>query len=74
MCVASLWQQGLFGLVHTYENDLFFLNLPWHRFKNIWVHTDPLKMTENAVVHIPAYRWHLKFPKKWRRRDKACTL
>lgn len=25
---------------------------------------NPLKMTKNAVVHIPAYRWHLAFDKK----------
>ena len=34
------------GTVHTGENDR-------RRFKDICVHTDPLKTTENAVVHIP---------------------
>ena len=36
------------------ENNLILLRLPRHCFKNICVHTDPLKITtENAVVHIP---------------------
>ena len=51
--------------------------LPRHRFKNICVHTDPLTTTENAVVYIPACRWHLTFPKN-REEDtdhaqKACA-
>ena len=40
-----------------------------HHFKNICVHMDPLKTTENTVVHIPA----LKIHQKWRRRDGACA-
>ena len=40
------------GAVHTYENNLFFLRHPRRRFKNICVHTDPPKTTENTVVHI----------------------
>ena len=44
---------GILGAVHTGENDLFVLRLPRHRFKNICVHTDPLKTTENVVVLLP---------------------
>ena len=54
---------GLRGRPHGKKQSFFFLRLPRHRFKNICVHTDPLKTTENAVVHIPAYRWRLTFTK-----------
>ena len=60
------------GLVHTYQNNLFFLRLPWHHFKNICVHTDPLKTTQNAVVHIPGLWVVLEIHQKWRR-DAACA-
>ena len=51
------------GARHADENNLFLLRFPRHHFKNICVHMDPLKTTENAVVHIPAYRWRLTFIK-----------
>lgn len=44
------------GTSRRAKTTFFFLHLPRHRFKNICVHTDPLKMTENAVVHIPGAR------------------
>ena len=37
---------------HIRKQSLF-PRLPQPRFKDICVHTDPLKTTENAVVHIP---------------------
>ena len=43
------------------KKQSFFFCLPRHCFKNICVQTDPLKTTENTVVHIPAYRCHLTF-------------
>ena len=36
------------GLVHTYQT-VFFLRLPWHCFKNICLHMDPLKMVRVRV-------------------------
>ena len=47
--------------------------LPRYHFKNICVHTDPLKMTENAVVHIPGLWVALDIHQKRRRRYGACT-
>ena len=52
------------------RNNLFFLHLPQHRFKNICVHTDPLKTTENDRKHCSSYSIH----QKRRRRDGACAL
>ena len=55
-------------------NYLFFLRLPRHRFKNNCVHIDPLKTTENAVVHIPGLKVALDIHQKRRRRHGACAL
>ena len=62
------------GAVQTGENNLFFLRLPLHRFKNICIHMDPLKTTENAVVHIPGLLVVFDIHKKWRRRHGACAI
>lgn len=37
----------------THIKTIFFLCLPWHHVKNIYVHMDPFKTTQHAVVHIP---------------------
>ena len=44
---------GLRPHLHARKHSFFFLRLPRHHFKNICVHMDPQKTTENAVVHIP---------------------
>ena len=54
--------------------SLLLSPLPQHRFKNIYVHTDPLKTTENAVVHITDLWVALDIHQKWRRRDGVCAL
>ena len=67
-CLLEISRQDL---VHTCQNDLFFfLHLRLHRFKNICVHTDPLKTTQNAVVHIPGLEVALTIHQG----DGACAL
>ena len=53
---------------------IFFSVFPWYRFKNICVHTDSLKTTQKAVVHIPGLLAELEIHQKRRRREGACAL
>ena len=67
--VDPQWGSSL-GAIQTGENDLFFLHLPRHRFKNICIHINDQKRCSSDSRPLGG-AWHHQ---KRRRRDGACAL